>query len=78
VDRLIEMLAADVVFYGDGGGKARGLPRPIYWRDRVRRLLNVFVLEISGGVTETIRSIINPDKLGHLGYPLSPITRRDS
>jgi hypothetical protein len=33
VDRLIEMLAADVVFYGDGGGKARGLPRPIYGRN---------------------------------------------
>ena len=29
------MLSADVVFYGDGGGKARGLPRPIYGRDRV-------------------------------------------
>ncbi len=32
VDRLVELLAADVVFYGDGGGKGQGLPRPIYGR----------------------------------------------
>jgi RNA polymerase sigma-70 factor (TIGR02957 family) len=112
VDRLVELLAADVVFYGDGGGNARGLPRPVYGRDRVcrmfagfyrnfsrfgieirptwingqpgtlnfdgdGRLLNVFVLDITDGVIHTIRSIINPDKLGHLGYPLSPLARRE-
>lgn len=110
VDGLVEMLSADVVFYGDGGGKARGLPRPIFGRDRVvrlfagfyraygragvriepawingqpgtlnldseGRLINVFVLEISDGVIQTIRSVINPEKLGHLGYPLSPLAR---
>lgn len=42
VDRLVEFLAADVVFYGDGGGKGRGLPRPVYGRDRVARLLIAF------------------------------------
>ena len=111
MDQLVELLAADVIFYGDGGGKARGLPRPIYGRDRVvrmfagfhrdyarlgvritptslngqpgtlnfdadGRLINVFVLDISDGVIHTVRSIINPDKLGHLGYPLSPLARR--
>jgi RNA polymerase sigma-70 factor (ECF subfamily) len=111
VDRLLEMLAPDVVFYGDGGGRARGLPRPIFGRDRVSRLLaafaregaamtarvelseingqpgtlnfdaegrliNVFVFEISDGVVQTIRSVINPEKLGHLGHPLSPVARR--
>ncbi len=40
------------------------------------RLINVFVLEISDGVIQAIRSIINPDKLGHLGYPLSDLARR--
>jgi len=110
VDKLVELLAADVVFYGDGGGKGRGLPRPIHGRDRVGRLLsafvaegqavpartqpaqingqpgtlnfdsegrliNVWVLEVAAGAIQTIRSIINPDKLAHLGYPLSDIGR---
>jgi RNA polymerase sigma-70 factor (ECF subfamily) len=33
------MLAADVVVYGDGGGKAPSWPKPIYGRERVARLL---------------------------------------
>jgi RNA polymerase sigma-70 factor (ECF subfamily) len=112
MDPLVELLADDVVFVGDGGGKGRGLPRPIYGRVRVQRLLaafldegrrirassrpasvngqpallnfdangrliNVFVLDIAGGAIQAIRSIINPDKLGHLGYPLSPVARGD-
>ena len=36
---LIGLLAADVVAYGDGGGKAPAFPRPVYGRDRVARLL---------------------------------------
>jgi len=36
---LIGLLAADVVAYGDGGGKAPAFPRPIHGRDRVARLL---------------------------------------
>ncbi len=111
VDQLVSMLAADVVFYGDGGGKAQGLPRPIYGADRVGRLLrsfgqrfrqagvrveaavvngepgslnfdadgrliNVFVFEISDGSIQTVRSIINPEKLGHLGYPVSDLARK--
>ena len=36
---LIDLLAADVVAYGDGGGKAPAFPRPVYGRDRVARLL---------------------------------------
>jgi len=36
---LISLLAADVVAYGDGGGKAAAFPRPIYGRDRVIRVL---------------------------------------
>jgi RNA polymerase sigma-70 factor (ECF subfamily) len=113
VDRLVEFLAADVAFYGDGGWKGRGLPHPVYGRDRVARLLiafapqyreigaqiqptvingqagtlnfdahgqliNVFVFEIADGLIETIRSIINPDKLAHLGYPLSDVGRSDT
>ena len=36
---LVKMLAADVVLYGDGGGKAPSLPRPIYGREQVARVL---------------------------------------
>ena len=112
LDRLVDFLAADVVFTGDGGGKGRGLPKPIYGRARVHRLLlsffpryreagatmrrteingepgvlfldadgrliNVFAFEIAGGAIQALRSIINPDKLGHLGYPVSDLGRRD-
>jgi RNA polymerase sigma-70 factor (ECF subfamily) len=110
VQRALNMLAPDVVFYGDGGGVGRGLPRPIYGRDRVSRLLaafsregeeiaariepteingqpgtlnfdaegrliNVFVFDVADGAVQAVRSVINPDKLRHLGYELSPVAR---
>jgi RNA polymerase sigma-70 factor (ECF subfamily) len=39
VDRLVEMLAADVVVYGDGGGKTLQWTAPIAGVERVARLL---------------------------------------
>jgi RNA polymerase sigma-70 factor (ECF subfamily) len=33
--RLVRLLAADVVVYGDGGGKASAILRPVYGRERV-------------------------------------------
>jgi len=36
---LLELLAADATFTGDGGGKVTGLPRPVYGGSRVARLL---------------------------------------
>ena len=38
-DGLVAMLAADVVSYGDGGGRAFAFPRPVYGRESVARLL---------------------------------------
>jgi RNA polymerase sigma-70 factor (ECF subfamily) len=35
--------------------------------DRDGRLVNVISLEIADGVVQTVRSIVNPEKLGHLG-----------
>jgi RNA polymerase sigma-70 factor (ECF subfamily) len=102
---LVDLLAADVVVYGDSGGTRPSWPRPIAGRDKVRRLIaslseqirelgvtlrhaeingqpgamfydasgllvNVMCLDISDGVVQTVRSVINPDKLHHLG-PLS-------
>jgi RNA polymerase sigma-70 factor (ECF subfamily) len=101
-EALVEMLAADAVVYGDGGGKAPSWPKPIYGRERVARLIAgavtqakelgaslrpievngqpgvmfadedgriavVMSVDISDGVVQTIRSVINPDKLAHLG-----------
>jgi RNA polymerase sigma-70 factor, ECF subfamily len=39
VESLVGMLAADVVAYADGGGKATAFPRPVHGRDRVLRIL---------------------------------------
>ncbi len=39
------------------------------------RLVNVIGLDIADGAVQAVRSVINPDKLAHLG-PLSPIGRR--
>ena len=36
---LVEMLAADVVAYADGGGKGSAFPRPVHGRERIVRLL---------------------------------------
>ena len=104
---LVELLAADVVVYGDGGGKVPSWRQPIVGRDRVVRLLlgsgrvaeqlgitmrrvevngqpgamffdpsgrliNVWTLDIADGQVQTVRSVINPEKLGHLG-PLADV-----
>jgi RNA polymerase sigma-70 factor (ECF subfamily) len=111
VDRMLGLLAPDVVFHGDGGGVSRSVPRPIYGQARVGRLLkafsaeaaqigvrmepttvngqpgalgldangqliNVISFDIAGGRVRAIRSIVNPDKLRHLGYPLSEVALR--
>lgn len=111
LENLVELLAQDVAFYGDGGGMGRGLPRPVFGRDRVQRvlagivhayhgigarfqrspvngqpglltfdpdggLINVLTVDVEGDSICTIHSVINPDKLDHLGFPLSPLARR--
>ena len=102
---LVDLLAADVVVYGDSGETRPSWPRPIIGRDNVRRLVaslsgqvrelgvtlrraeingqpgamfydssgllvSVLCLDIADGVVQAVRSVINPDKLHHLG-PLS-------
>ena len=41
LDDLVEMLAPDVTFTGDGGGKALAFPRPIHGVDSVSKLVRV-------------------------------------
>lgn len=102
VDGLMDLLAADVVAMGDGGGKAPASRQPLHGRERVARyfagvarwlrgagvqirpveingqpgaiasdrdgrVVSVFSLEIAEGRVQTIRGIVNPDKLRHLG-----------
>jgi RNA polymerase sigma-70 factor (ECF subfamily) len=107
LEGLVDMLAADVVAYGDGGGRGPSLPKPVYGREKVMRLLaalstvvqrfdlhlergtvnaqpgvlvrdasggllDVLSLDVVGGKVQTIHSILNPDKLGHLGPLAGP------
>ena len=39
MEALLDMLAPDVVFHGDGGGKAQAIARPLAGRERVVRLI---------------------------------------
>ena len=103
-ESLVELLAEDVVLYGDGGGKAPAIARPLHGPRRVARVLgawarqaaqlelqfrrvevngqpgamtltaeglivNVLALDIADGQHPDLRSVINPDKLDHLGPP---------
>jgi RNA polymerase sigma factor (sigma-70 family) len=40
MDALLGLLAPDVVFHGDGGGKAQAIGAPLHGRERVARLLS--------------------------------------
>jgi RNA polymerase sigma factor (sigma-70 family) len=109
MDALLGMLSPDVVFQGDGGGKAPAIGKPLAGRERVGRLLalllghgralgasprlawvngqpgaviydaegrvvSVIGLDVADGVVQAIRSVVNPDKLRHIG-PVSDLAR---
>jgi RNA polymerase sigma-70 factor (ECF subfamily) len=98
----VDLLAADAVFYGDGGGKATAVRQPLYGPDRIAsfivtlfkqasrlgvtvepvlvnggpgvitydpegKIISVLCLEVIDGIVQTVRGIVNPDKLQHLG-----------
>ncbi|MGW1373071.1 RNA polymerase sigma-70 factor [Streptomyces sp. NPDC002446] len=46
--------------------EVNGQPGAIF-RDRDGKVLNTMVLDVLDGQIQTIRSVINPDKLGHIG-----------
>jgi RNA polymerase sigma-70 factor (ECF subfamily) len=112
LEGLVAMLAEDAVLVGDGGGRARAIPRPMhgaraiaravisFWgqiekwgltlhaarvngqpgfrlTDADGRIVNVAGLDVEGGRIRAIHSIVNPDKLGHLG-PTSDVALRPS
>ncbi len=101
---LLELLSADSVLYGDGGGRAPAARAPVHGREKVARMLvnltrtgaaigaryepatvngqpgarylapdgrliSVAALDIADGQVQAVRSVVNPDKLRHLGPP---------
>jgi RNA polymerase sigma factor (sigma-70 family) len=109
MDGLLGMLAPDVVYRGDGGGKAASVGKPLVGRQPVMqlfttvlrrtmelgaslrlawvngqpgavlydaegRVIGAVALELAGGVVQALRSVTNPDKLGHIG-PVSDVAR---
>jgi RNA polymerase sigma-70 factor (TIGR02957 family) len=103
LEGLEALLAHDVVFRGDGGGKAPAAARAVHGRakvarlliaglrtagrfggmtlrreqvngqpgalffDREGRLIGVVILDVADGQIQGVSSIVNPDKLRHLG-----------
>jgi RNA polymerase sigma-70 factor (ECF subfamily) len=43
LEGLTQMLAEEVSWWSDGGGKVKGITQPVYGRDAVIKLLNVFI-----------------------------------
>ena len=112
IEGLLAVLAPGAVLVGDGGGKARALPRPLVGAEAIARafvafarmaadwgvtfepvlvngqpgvkaiapdgrLVNVLSIDVADGAVQRIHSMLNPDKLGHLG-PLSDAALRPS
>lgn len=48
LDELVEMLAPDVTFTGDGGGKALAFPRPVHGAESVGKLVRVAFDRVTG------------------------------
>ena len=46
--------------------EVNGQPGAIF-RDRNNKVLNTWALDVLDGQIQTIRTVLNPDKLGHLG-----------
>jgi RNA polymerase sigma-70 factor, ECF subfamily len=112
LDGLVELLTADAVLVGDGGGRARAIARPLVGAAAVARaivafvaqmrradvriepvwvngdpgyrafdadgrIVNVAAFELTEGGIGAIYSLVNPDKLAHLGET-SPLGLRPS
>jgi RNA polymerase sigma-70 factor (ECF subfamily) len=110
MEGLVAVLAPGAVLVGDGGGKARALPRPLVGAEQIARavmafarlaegwgvtlepvlvngqpgvrsiapdgrLVNVMSLDVADGAVQRVHSIVNPDKLVHLG-PVSDVGLR--
>ncbi len=59
IEAFIDLLAPDVVMYGDGGGKAPAAPAPIHGRERVARLLRGLARQAEKWVAEVRPAEVN-------------------
>jgi RNA polymerase sigma-70 factor, ECF subfamily len=59
LESFVELLADDVVFYGDGGGHGYGIPNPVYGGDRVGRLLVGFQRQFEPGEVVLEPTVVN-------------------
>jgi RNA polymerase sigma-70 factor (ECF subfamily) len=68
VARLLAAIVAPIVRIGIvvEPHEVNGQPGAIF-RDRDGKVLSTLALDILGGRIQTIRSVVNPDKLGHVG-----------
>ena len=66
--RVLAAIVSPLVRIGGGvePHEVNGQPGAIF-RDRDGKVLNTWALDILDGRIQTIRSVINPDKLGHVG-----------
>ena len=102
LEQLVDLLAADAAFYGDGGGKATSTPQPVFGGEKIAaffielfgraerlgitfepvlvnggpgiithdkqdKVVSVLSFEVLDDVVQTVRGVVNPDKLQHLG-----------
>jgi RNA polymerase sigma-70 factor (ECF subfamily) len=75
-DRVVRLLVGLGVQFRELGVEVRrtelnGQPGAMFL-DRSGRLIGVFMLDVAGGAVQTVRGIVNPDKLAHLG-PLADV-----
>ena len=69
--KVVQVLGSMIpLFFGIGGNLephvVNGQPGAIF-RDRDGKVLNTWTLDVLDGRIQAIRTVINPEKLGHLG-----------
>jgi RNA polymerase sigma-70 factor (ECF subfamily) len=70
-ERLARLLATTIPWFFQIGGRVQlhdvnGQPGAIFL-DRDGKIVNTWTLDVLDGRIQTIRTVLNPDKLGHLG-----------
>ncbi|MBO0828326.1 MAG: RNA polymerase subunit sigma-24, partial [Streptosporangiales bacterium] len=60
LQHLLDILAPDVVFLGDGGGVKQAVLRPIVGADKVGRLLAMGLANIAGGTLQRVQANGHP------------------
>jgi RNA polymerase sigma-70 factor, ECF subfamily len=75
-DKVARVLAATIPWFVQAGGliepqTVNAQPGAIL-RDRDGRVLNTFSLDVADGHIQTIRAVLNPEKLRHLGPVADP------